>query len=76
MHGHEQRAAAVGLLHVDGEAEADVLVADDPRLAVGALDVATRSSTGTVVGDGPHDGVADEVGEADLPAAACGRGSR
>ena len=29
--GHQQRAAAVALLHVDGDAEADVLVADDPR---------------------------------------------
>ena len=31
---HQQRAAAVGLLDVDGEAEADVLVADDAGLAV------------------------------------------
>ena len=37
-HRHEQGAGAVGLLHVDGEAEADVLVADDARLAVRVLD--------------------------------------
>ena len=41
---HEQAAAAVGLLEVDGQAEPDVLVADDPGLAVGALDVASSSS--------------------------------
>jgi hypothetical protein len=45
-----------------------VLVADDAGLAVGALDVA-RVHHRHVVGDGPHHGVADEVGEADLAAA-------
>ena len=72
---HDERAAAVALVDVDGEAHVDVLVADEPRLAVGALDervVHVRHG----VGDGPHDGVADEVGEADLAHARCGCGSR
>ena len=41
--GHHERAAAVGLLDVDGDPEVQVLVADDPRLAVGAFDVASSS---------------------------------
>ena len=45
--GDEQAAAAVGLLDVDGQAQADVLVADDPGLAVVALDVG-RVHAGTV----------------------------
>ena len=65
---HEQRAAAVALLDVDGEAEAEVLVADDVGLAVGALGVGGVHHRGGV-GDGLHDGVADDVGEADLPGA-------
>ena len=64
---HDERARAVALLHVDREAEADVLVAHDPGAAVGSLDegvVHVRD----VIGDGPDDGVADEVREADLAA--------
>ena len=34
---HDERAGAVALVDVDGEAHVDVLVADEPRLAVGAL---------------------------------------
>ena len=45
-----------------------MLVADDAGLAVGALDEGGVHHR-HVVGDGPHDGVADEVGEADLAAA-------
>ena len=47
MHRHEQRAAPSRLLDVDGEAEADVLVADDAGLAVGALDERASSSPGS-----------------------------
>ena len=39
QHRHDERAAAVGLLHVDGEAHVDVVVDDEARLAVGALGV-------------------------------------
>ena len=62
---HDERAAAVGLLDVDGEAHVDGVVLDEAGLAVGAGDerVAHRRHG---VGDRPHDGVADEVGEADL----------
>ena len=66
MHGHQQRAAAVALLDVDGEAEAEVLVAHDVGLAVGALGVGRVHHRGGA-GDGLDDGVADDVGEADLP---------
>ena len=66
-HGHHEGARAVPLLDVDGEAEAHPLTGEDPGLAVAALDVgAVHGRHG--VGDGPHDGVADEVGEADLAA--------
>ena len=74
-HRHQQRARPVGLLEVDGDAEPDVLVMDDLRLAVLALDErAVHHRHG--VGDGPHDGVPDEVGEAHLAAAGAARGSR
>ena len=63
-----ERAAAVALLDVDGEAQADVLVAHDPGLALGVVHVA-RVHDRHGVGDRPDHGVADEVGEADLPAA-------
>ena len=66
--GHDQRVAAVGLLDVDGEAEVDVLVVDDPRLAVGTLDEG-RVHDAHVVGDRADDRVADQVGEAHLSAA-------
>ena len=65
--GHEQRAAAVALLDVDGEAEAEVVVAHDVGLAVGPFDVG-RVHGGDGGGDGLHHGVADDVGEADLAA--------
>src|SRR5690606_16178968 len=63
---NEQGPVAVGLLDVDGQAEADVLVADDAGLAVLALDEG-GGHLGHGVGDGPDDRVADDVGEADLP---------
>ena len=74
-HRHDQRAAAVGLLDVDGEAHVDVRVADDARLAVGALDVGVVHRRHGV-GDGAHDRVADEVGEADLALAGAAADSR
>ena len=65
--GHHQRARAVGLLDVDREAEVHARVAHDARLAVVALEVGgVHRRHG--VGDRTHDGVADEVGEADLAA--------
>ena len=70
-HRHEQRAAAVALLDVDGDAQADVLVADDARLAVGVLDVGGVHHRHGLV-DGPDDGVADEVGEARSSRRGCG----
>ena len=64
---HEERAAAVGLLHVDRDAEAHVLVADHPRLALRVLDVGGVHDRHRLV-DRLDDGVADEVGEGHLPA--------
>ena len=63
---HEQRTRAVLLLHVDRDAQTDVLPAHQTWLTVGALDerVVQRRH---VIGDRPHQGVADQVGEADLP---------
>ena len=75
QHRHDERAGAVALVDVDGEAHVDVLVADEPRLAVGALDERVVH-VGHGVGDRPHDGVADDVGEADLALPAAGCGSR
>ena len=66
---HQQRAGPVGLLLIDREAEIEVLVTDHVRLAVGALGV-RRVHHRRGFGDGPHDGVADDVGEAHLAAAA------
>jgi hypothetical protein len=63
--GTLQRARTVGLAHVDGETHVDVRVADEARLAVGRLGVAVVH-VGHRVGDGPHDGVADDVREAEL----------
>ena len=62
----EQRAAAVALLLVHGQPQADVLVMDDARLprAVGILHE-RRVQRGHVT-ERPHDGVADHVGEAHL----------
>ena len=69
--GDDERAAAVGLLDVDGEAHVDGVVLDEAGLAVGAGDERV-AQVGHGVGDGPHDGVADDVGEADLAHAAAG----
>ena len=74
-HGHDERAAAIGLLHVDGEAHVDVVVDDEARLAVGALGVGVLHRR-HLVGDGAHDGVPDHMGEADLGLARCAPGSR
>jgi hypothetical protein len=63
--GHHEGARAVALVDVDGEAHVDVIVAKDARLAVGALDVSVLH-VGDGLGDRLHDGVPDQVGEADL----------
>ena len=68
MHGTSRLAAAVALLDVDGEAEPHVLVPHDSRGSVGRLDEGVVHHP-DVVGDGADDGVADQVGEADLAAA-------
>ena len=64
---HQQGARAVGLLDVDGQAEPDVRVAA-PRPGVPlAVDVGHEGRVERRdVGQRPDDGVADEVGEADL----------
>ena len=65
---HDQRVRVVGLLDVDRDAQVDVVVVDDARLTrlVGEkCGVHHRHG----IGDRPHDGVADDVGEADLAAA-------
>ena len=67
-HGDEQRAGPVALLHVDSDAQPQVLVAHDARLALGVLHVAAVHHGHGVV-DGAHDREADDVGEGDLPAA-------
>ena len=64
-HGHDERAAAVGLRHIHGEAHVDVVVHDEARLAVGTFEERVLHPR-HLVGDGADDGVADEVGEADL----------
>ncbi len=61
----DERALAVALVDVDGEGDADVLALHEAGTAVGAGDELVVHHR-DVVGDGPHDGVADEVGEADL----------
>jgi hypothetical protein len=63
---HEEGAAAVRLGHVDGQPEAHVRVAHDGGLAV---HLGVRGVHDRHVGQGPDDGVADEVGEAHLPPA-------
>ncbi len=65
----DERACAVALGDVDGEAEVDRLVALEAGLAVVAMDEGV-AHVGDGVGDGSHDGVPDEVGEADLARAA------
>ena len=71
QHRHHERAAAVGLLDVDRETHVDVVVDDQPRLAVGALDVGVLHRR-HLVGDGAHDRETDQVGEADLGLATAG----
>ena len=66
--GDDEAAGAVGLLHVDGDADVHVLVAHEARRAIGSLDE-RRVHGRHVVGDRAHDGVGDDVGEADLAAA-------
>ena len=70
---HEQRAAAVALLLVDGQAQPHVLVVDDARLArpVGIRD--ERGVQRRHVVQRAHDGVTDDVGEADLGAGRAGQ---
>ncbi len=63
---HEQRAAPVALLLVDGQAEPHVLVVDDARLALAiGIGHEGRVEGGHVV-QGADDRVADDVREADL----------
>ena len=63
---HEQRAAPVALLLVDGEAQPHVLVVDDARLSLAAaIGHEGRVQRGHVV-QGADDRVPDDVGEADL----------
>ena len=52
---HQQGPAPVGLLEVDGDAEADVVVANDPGLAVGSLEE-RRVHDRRGVGDRSDDG--------------------
>ena len=65
--GHEEGAAAVGLLHVDREAEVDVLGLHDGGLAVDLGEAVVHLGHRA---DGPHDREPDEVGERHLAAAA------
>ncbi len=69
MAGHHQVAAAVRLGQVDGDAEVDVLRDDQRRLAV---DLGEGVVHLRVRGQRPDHRVANEVGEADLAAAAPG----
>ena len=71
QHRHHERATAVGLLDVDRQTHVDVVVDDQPWLAVGALDVRVLHR-GHLVGDGTHDRETDQVGEADLGLATAG----
>ena len=64
---HHQRAAAVLLLHVDGQAEVDGAVVVAVGLAVDLLEVVGHHRH--VVGGHARDGVGDQVGEGDPLAA-------
>ncbi len=64
-HRRDERALAAALVHVDGEGDVDVLALHQPRAAVVTGDELVVHHR-DVVGDGPHDRVADDVGEADL----------
>ena len=63
---HDEVAAAALARQVDRQAEVDVRRGDDRRLAVDHREVPVHAR---VIGDRPDDGVADQVGERDLPAA-------
>ena len=65
--GDHERARAVLLLHVDGDAEVDLTVVDAMGLAVAVVEVVGHDRH--VVLRGLGDGVGDEVGEGDLLAA-------
>ena len=61
----DERAGAVALVDVDGETHVDGVVDDEATLAIGTGGVAVAHRRHGV-GDRPHDGVADDVREADL----------
>ena len=65
---HQQRPTAVRFLNIDRHAERHAVATDQVRFAVGAFEVAIVHR-GNKVRDGPHDCVADDVGETDLAAA-------
>ena len=65
-----QQAGAVGLGHVDGDAEVDVRRLDCDRLAVHLVVVDVHRGE---LGQGADDGVADQVREGDLAATGAGK---
>ena len=66
-HRHHQQALAT-TFHIDGQPHADVAVAGHLRLRV-VVPAEGHCHVRVMVGDGPHDGVADDVREADLATA-------
>ena len=68
--GDDERARAVGLGQVDGQAEVDVLGLDQHRLAV---DLGVGAVHVREVVERPDQRVADQVGEGDLPAPGTGQ---
>jgi hypothetical protein len=70
--GDEQRAAAIGLLDVDGDPQPDVGMVHDAWRAVGTLGVG-RVQGRHRVRRGPHDGVPDQVGERHLSSPLAGQ---
>ena len=65
-HRHQEGAGAVGLLEVDGQAQADLVVMDHPVLP-GSVGVGDEAGVERGHGlEGPDDGEADEMGEAHL----------
>ena len=68
--GNHQQAGSVGLGHVDGDAEVHVGRLDGDGLAVHLVVVHVH---GRELGQGPDDGVADQVREGDLAAAGTGQ---
>ena len=65
--GDHEGAGAVGLLHVDGESQPHVLPANQAGRPVGAFDEVVVHHR-DVIRDRAYQGVADDVGEADLAA--------